>query len=148
MENRFGERTLDELYKACQRRAATLLREGGAPIEPAQRERLDRDTAFLLLAVASRIHSGLPGVAALRRDLETRPGAIAETFSGAHATMAREPRYTVLVHASEYVLGGRAESWRRDARVDGARVYDLALGSDEGLRRVLQALEAIKVAGQ
>lgn len=101
------------------------------------------DTAFLLLAVAARIHSGQPDIGSVEVELEQRPHAVVDTFGRIHQGLAKQARYTVLMRAADHVLGGTAVTWMRDAAIDGERLYDLALGSDAGLRRVLEVLEGL-----
>lgn len=141
--NRFQGLSLTDLYEACHTRASSLQRlgEGFATLTPAERDNLARDTALLLLAVAPTLASGeyVPGTptkAILEGSEDFLPA-----FLTAYEAHLREFRYRTLVTASDLAYGGRADRWRQEGTIDGQPVYDLAIGSEEGLALVLAHLE-------
>ncbi|HEY5781413.1 MAG TPA: hypothetical protein VIT66_06045, partial [Lysobacter sp.] len=130
--NRFHGLSLGALYEACQTRASTLLGlDKGRSTQ--ERANLAKDTAHLLLAVAPTLASGehvpgTPSQAILQGSEDFLPA-----FLTSHEIELRQVRYRTLVAASDLAYGGDAEQWRRDATIDGQRVYGLAMGSEEGL---------------
>lgn len=140
--NRFQGLSLGELYEACQVRASTLLGlDRGRDTQ--ERANLAKDTAHLLLAVApvlakGDLAPGTPAKAIFQGTEEFLPA-----FLTAHELELRLARYRTLIAASDLAYGGRAEKWLRDGLLDGQRVYDLAMDSEEGLALVLAHLEQV-----
>ena len=143
--NPYHGRSLEYLGDALQRRASELLTP--QPRSPDQRKALAADTAYLLLTAAAAITPGHSVADAPERDLSTTVG-LAEGFERWFDRLVVAARHRVLARAANAALGGRAQAWMRDGVVEGARAYDLAMGSDDGLRRVLLALERTYLAGQ
>ena len=142
--NRYQDLSRAELYEACHARACMLLGLGGGR-STGERANLAKDTAHLLLAVAPSLASGAhvpgtPAQAILQGSEDFLPA-----FLTAHELEQTRVRYRTLVAASDLVHGGGADLWRRDGMLDGQRVYDLAMGSEEGLALVLARLEEIFV---
>lgn len=134
---------LQELYRACQKRAAELMARDGISRTAEQREELALDTAHLLLATAATL---------INTDIATPTSSIWDdarrdpvtAFWPKHEAALRAARYRTLVGAVDAVLGGKREHWIRDAHVDGYRAYDLALSSEDGLLKVLEHLDHIQ----
>ncbi|HEY5803064.1 MAG TPA: hypothetical protein VIT90_05170 [Lysobacter sp.] len=137
--NPYLDRPLSQLFAACQQRADGLLRREHS-YTPEERASLAHDTAHLLLAVSPALAHGedMPGSPA-RAILQGR-GDFVEEHWRAHESALRSARYRTLVMASDLALGGQARVWRRDARIEGELVYDLALSSEMGLLRTLSEL--------
>ena len=113
---------------------------------PRRSEPTSPRTAHLLLAVAPTLASGehvpgTPSQAILQGSEDFLPA-----FLTAHELELRQVRYRTLVAACDLAYGGASEQWCRDGTVDGQRVYDLAMGSEEGLALVLAHLEEVFAA--
>jgi hypothetical protein len=143
--NPYLDRPLSQLFAACQQRAEGLLRRDQS-YTAAERASLAHDTAHLLLAVSPALAHGeeMPGSPA-RAILQGR-GDFVEEHWRAHESALRSARYRTLVMASDLALGGHARIWRRDARVDGDLIYDVALSSEMGLLRALSELAKLRRA--
>ena len=143
--NRYQELSRAELYEACQARASMLLGLGGGR-STGERANLAKDTAHLLLAVAPSLASGeyVPGTPAQAIFQGTED--FLPAFLTAHEVVLTQVRYQTLVAASDLAHGGSAEWWRRDGTLNGQRVFDLAISSEQGLALVLAHLEEVFVA--
>lgn len=142
--NPYRDAPLGELYEAAMRRAGELRAPSTAPRTREERAALASDTGNLLIALAGCIGSGSPHVpGSPERDVELRGASFVAAFGHYLEHRNKETRYATLLRASNVALGGQARNWIRDGWVDGERVYDLAMGSDAGLRRVLEHLGAL-----
>lgn len=130
--NRFHDLSRAELYEACHARASMLMGLGGGR-STAERFNLTKDTAHLLSAVAPTMASGehapgTPAQAILQGSEDFLPA-----FLTAHEIELRQVRYRTLVAACDLAYGRGADRWCRDGTIDGQRVYELAICSEEGL---------------
>jgi hypothetical protein len=140
--NPFHGLPLAQLYVACQQRARTLL-ESGVERTPEERANLAKDTAYLLMAVAPALAHGehIPGSA--EKALAQGTDDFMPAFLTVHEVELRQVRYRTLVAAADLACGGKGHDWCRDGTIDGHRVYELAMGSEQGLAQVLGELEQI-----
>ena len=143
--NRFRDLSRAELYEACHARASMLMGLGGGR-STAERVNLAKDTAHLLLAVAPTMPGGehvrgTPAQAILQGSEDFLPA-----FLTAHEIELRGVRYRTLVAACELAYGRGADGWCSEGTIDGQRVSELAMGSEEGLAIVLAHLEKVFLA--
>lgn len=132
--NPYLDEPLAELSASCHKAAAHL--QGTSPASPMQ-ERL----SLLLIAAGTRL---LPTEVWGSRPESARDSRqFDELLADQHQQRLREIRYRTLALAAEHYLGQRAHNWLRDARIEGLRLYDVALASEQGLQ---QALSAVKSA--
>lgn len=141
--NPYVDRSLRRLYEACQARAGELMDPPPGPRTPEQRRALALDTGHLLLAVAARIHVSEHVPGSPEQAMGNTPGHLASVYGDYADHLARQARHAVLSRAADYVYGAGAVSWLQTAQVDGELASQLAVGSDAGLRRVLEHLEAV-----
>lgn len=134
-----------KLYIEAQRRAGELMAPALGSRTTDQRRALALDTGHLLLALAARIHVSEHLPQSPEAQLEDPVARLPDVFGGYLEHLQRRARDAVLRRACNHALGRRAQAWQREATLDGLRVHELALGSDEGLRRVLEHLEMISV---
>lgn len=142
--NPFHEASQAALAAECTR----LSRELDAPARTAE-ERLERRrrVCLLLSAVAERLAPRPNGHYVSRHDLERDPTDFVDAYLDSHIELTRQNRYRILVKAAIAALGpARAQDWIRDSRVGDPRgkTYEMAQESDEGLRRVLVHLAALR----
>jgi len=143
--NPFQDTNQATLAAECQRMA----RELEAPARTAE-ERIERRhrVALLLLAVSERLapRTQVPSIPA-HLDLDHDPSDFVESFLESHVELTRQNRYRILVKAATAALGPvKAQDWIRDSRLGDprTRTYETAQDSDEGLRRVLVHLAAVR----
>lgn len=126
-----------------------MARELEAPARTAE-ERIARRgrVALLLLAVSERLAPRAQGTAVpAHMDLDHDPTDFVESFLESHVELTRQNRYRILVKAATAALGPvKAQDWIRDSRLGDprTRTYETAQDSDEGLRRVLVHLAAVR----
>lgn len=145
--NPYMDRSLGRLYEACQARAGELLDPPPGPRTAEQRRALALDTAHLLMAVAARVHVSEHVPGSPEQAMANAPSRLAKVYGEYFEHLAARARYATLMRACNYVHGDRAERWRQETTLDGLPVTQLAMASDEGLRRVLEHLEEISHEG-
>jgi len=143
--NPFQDANQATLAAECRRMA----RELEAPARTAE-ERIERRgrVVLLLLAVAERLAPRVGGQPVPPHlDLDHDPSDFVESFLESHVELTRQNRYRILVKAANAALGPvKAQEWIRDSRLGDPRTktYETAQDSDEGLRRVLVHLAAVR----
>ncbi len=126
-----------------------MARELEAPARTAE-ERIARRgrVALLLAAVSERLAPRSNGHdAPVNHDLDHDPSDFVESYLESHVELTRQNRYRILVKAANAALGPiKAQDWIRDSRLGDPRTktYETAQDSDEGLRRVLVHLAALR----
>lgn len=142
--NPFHDASQAALAAECTR----LSRELEAPARTAE-ERIERRhrVSLLLSAVAERLAPRPNGHYVSRHDVERDPSDFVDAYLDSHIELTRQNRYRILVKAAIAALGpARAQDWIRDSRVGDPRgkTYEMAQDSDDGLRRVLVHLAALR----
>ena len=125
-----------------------MSRELEAPARTSE-DRLGRRhrVALLLTAVGARLTPPPNGHYVSRHDIENDPTDFVDAYLDSHIELTRQNRYRILVKAAIAALGpARAQDWIRDSRVGDPRgkTYEMAQDSDDGLRRVLVHLAALR----
>lgn len=131
--NPYLDLPLDQLAAACQAAARYLGDE--RPTLPA--DALERLRRLMVAAGARLAPEEVWGTQP--RDVRD-PKDFDEKLHQAHQHALTLARFRTLTLAADHYLPSAAESWLRDARVEGCRAYDLALESEEGLAAVLRAV--------
>ncbi|WP_243350833.1 hypothetical protein [Stenotrophomonas acidaminiphila] len=149
MTNPYREMTRDQLYRACQERAGELLQKPGR--EPPRRTREERaelaqDTAYLLLALAFAVDTGI-GMSDSPRSRMRHAGVnfVDAYMEQAHRQQA-SARWAVLTDAADLALGGNLS--RMDPVIGDDPYTHRSYESDEGLRRALEKLAAVYEAAR
>lgn len=138
--NPYLDESLQELASSCHRAASHLETIApDAPVPSTLQERL----RLLLIASGTRL---LPNeVWGTRPEAGRDPSDFRELLLAQHQQRLRENRYRTLALAADHYLGHNSHNWLRDATLDGRRLYDNALATEEGL---LEALRAVELAGR
>lgn len=145
--NPYMDWSLGRLYEACQARAGELLNPPPGPRTAEQRRALALDTAHLLMAVAARVHVSEHVPGSPEQAMANTPSRLSRVYGEYFEHLTARARYVTLMRACNYVHGDRAERWRQETTLDGLPVTQLAMASDEGLRRVLEHLEKVSHEG-
>lgn len=139
--NPYLDQSMRELWQACQNRASDLLNPGDRQRSREERQRLDIDTAQLLMTIAKELHPGEVLATIPEAEVTEASPRVADAFLRHHAREAYGLRYKTLNRAADFVLGAARHDWVAAAEIAGKRLHDVALGSDEGLRLALNKLE-------
>jgi hypothetical protein len=127
---------------------ARMARELEGPARTAEERIARRQRVSLLLSVvAERLAPRPNGHYVSRHELEHDPNDFVDSYLESHIELTRQNRYRILVKAAIAALGpARAQDWIRDSRVGDPRgkTYEMAQDSDDGLRRVLVHLAALR----
>lgn len=142
--NPYVDASMRELWQACQDRAGELMRPPSGQRTPEQRQALALDTAHLLLVLANEIKTGEFVANAPEKDLQNANADFVAVFMRHHEDDGTGLRYRTLTRAADFVLGGGRHHWLRTAELDGQRLYQVAIASDDGLRRALGVLEGLR----
>ncbi len=127
---------------------ARMSRELNAPARTSE-DRLERRhrVSLLLSAASARLTPATNGHYVSRHEIENDPTDFVDAYLDSHIELTRQNRYRILVKAAIAALGpARAQDWIRDSRVGDPRgkTYEMAQDSDDGLRRVLVHLAALR----
>jgi hypothetical protein len=134
--NPFITASSDHLAKACSAAASDL--SANRPRTREERLELSERVRLLLIAAAHRIAPS--GSWFSRPEASRHDRDFMSSLNADHAQRLREARYRTLALAAEHHLGHSAHNWMRDATIDGARLYDVALASESGLDQALSAV--------
>lgn len=146
--NPYVDASMRELWQACQDRAGELMRPHNGTRTPEQRQALALDTAHLLLVLANEIKTGAFVANAPEKDLQNPGADFVAVFMRHHEDDGTGLRYRTLTRAADYVMGGERHHWLRTAELDGKKLYEVAIASDEGLRCALEVLAATRRVGR
>jgi hypothetical protein len=135
--NPFTTVTSDHLAKACSNAAADL--SANRPRTREERLELAERVRLVLMAAAQRISPA--GSWFSRPDTARQDRDFMASLKADHLQRLRELRYRALLAAAEHTLGAGAHAWIRDSLLDGERLYERALASEQGLDAALGALE-------
>lgn len=144
LRNPYLDASMRELWQACQDRAGELMRAPSGTRTPEQRQALALDTAHLLLVLADEIKTGEFVANAPEKDLQNPNADFVAVFMRHHEDDGTGLRYRTLTRVADFVLGGERHHWLRTAELDGQRLYQVAIASEEGLRRALEELEKLR----
>lgn len=141
--NPYSAVDFDTLALECQRMARELLTSARTAEE--RMLRTER-AALLLAAVGQRITPHPANGAKPRFEGSHDPSDFVESHLESYEEQAKQIRYRVLVRATSAVLGPKAQDWIRDSRLGDPRTKtcEIAQDSDEGLRRALVLLAALR----
>ena len=139
---------VDASQAALAAECARMSRELESPARTAE-DRLERRqrVSLLLAAVSERLAPRPNGHYVARHDAEHDPSDFVDAYLDSHVELTRQNRYRILVKVATAALGpSRAQDWIRDSRVGDPRgkTYEMAQDSDDGLRRVLVHLAALR----
>ncbi len=143
MGNPYFGMELSELQAAMDERAHILRNPPPQPRTPEQRVWLSQDTGHMLAIASRHLGGGQDTPGTPERALLGRPQDFVGAFSAFYRHERAGARHRTLTRAANAALGAGAQTWTRDALIDGERVYDLAMGSDAGLLQVLQQLQQL-----
>jgi hypothetical protein len=128
--NPYIHQTRAQLYTAAQNRAGHLL---SGP---------HSDTGYLLLALASQLHTAQAATRGPSGELHGN-GTLIDAYANRLDVLQRNARYEVLRDATDAVLGAGAQRWISPGHYDGSP-YQRGTASDAGLLEVLTELEQLR----
>ena len=141
--NPYIDANIETLASECRRMARELQTPARTSEERMQRTEL---AAQLLDAVARRIAPTLVSPVAHGFNGTHDPTDFVDSHLESYQEQAKQIRYRVLIRATSAVLGPKAQDWIRDSRLGDprTRTCEAAQDSDEGLRRALVQLAALR----
>lgn len=141
--NPYFDADLDTLASECRRMARELRTPAHTAEERIQRMEI---SALLLDAAAQRFAPAPASQPARWAGAMHDPTDFVDSHLESYQEQAKQIRYRILMRATNAVFGAKAQDWIRENWLGDpiTKTYEIAQDSDEGLRRVLVHLAALR----